>query len=147
MLDLSSTLSLGSKALIHAPGVVAWAINGYAFERDHAVLRRVIVEGWPGVPDREHWSTIESSELLLNYDVGPFARRIYDKPILFAIAEGDVITLWDLEIATYHSVPSAQKELAVIPKVSHMSLYSQQDHLSRAGAAASTFIRTYLVDV
>lgn len=98
-------------------------------------------------PNHEHWSTVESTELLLNYDVGPFARRIYDKPIMFVIAEGDEITLWDLEIATYHSVPSAKKELAVIPKVSHMSLYSQQDHLSRAGAQASAFIKKYLVDV
>lgn len=98
-------------------------------------------------PNHEHWSTVESTELLLSYDVGPFARRIYDKPIMFVIAEGDEITLWDLEIATYHSVPSAKKELAVIPKVSHMSLYSQQDHLSRAGAQASAFIKKHLVDV
>lgn len=42
---------LGSNELVHAPGVVAWAINGYAFKRDRAVLRRVIVDGWPGVPD------------------------------------------------------------------------------------------------
>jgi hypothetical protein len=42
---------LGSNELIHAPGVVAWAINGYHFKRDRAVLRRVIVDGWPGVPD------------------------------------------------------------------------------------------------
>ncbi len=97
-------------------------------------------------PNHEHWSTVESTELLLNYDVGAFARRIYDKPILFVIAEGDEITLWDLEIATYHSVPSARKELAVIPKVSHMSLYSQQDHLSRAGAQAAAFIKKHLVD-
>lgn len=97
-------------------------------------------------PNHQHWSTIESTELLLNYDVSPFARRIYDKPILLVIAEGDEITLWDLEIATYHSIPSAKKEIAVIPKVSHMSLYSQQDHLSRAGAAAVAFIRKHLVD-
>lgn len=96
-------------------------------------------------PNHQHWSTVESTELLLNYDVGPFARRIYDKPILFVIAEGDEITLWDLEIATYHSVPSARKELAVIPKVSHMSLYSKQDHLTRAGAAATAFIKKHLV--
>jgi uncharacterized protein len=95
-------------------------------------------------PNHQHWSTIESTELLLNYDVAPFARRIYDKPILFVVAEGDEITLWDLEIATYHQVPSARKELAVIPKVSHMSLYSQQDHLSRAGAAAAAFIKKHL---
>lgn len=97
-------------------------------------------------PRHEHWSTIESTELLLNYDVGSFARRIYDTPILLVVAEGDEITLWDLEIETFNSIPSSRKELAVIPKVSHMSLYAQQDHLSRAGAAAATFIRRYLVD-
>lgn len=42
---------LGSNELIHSPGVVAWAINGYAFERDRGVLRRVIVDGWTGIPD------------------------------------------------------------------------------------------------
>ena len=42
---------LGSNELVHAPGVVTWAINGYHFKRDRAVLRRVIVDGWPGVPD------------------------------------------------------------------------------------------------
>jgi uncharacterized protein len=98
-------------------------------------------------PNHEHWSTVESTELLLNYDVSPFAKRIYDKPILVVVAEGDEITLWDIEIATFNSIPSARKQLAVIPKVSHMSLYSQQDHLSRAGAAAAAFIRTNLVEI
>lgn len=45
------TYRLGSNELVHAPGVVAWALNGYAFERDRAALCRVIVEGWPGVPE------------------------------------------------------------------------------------------------
>ena len=98
-------------------------------------------------PNHEHWSTIESTELLLNYNIAPFAQRIYDKPIMLVIAEGDEITLWDLEIATYNSIPSARKEIAVIPRVSHMSLYSKQDHLSRAGAAATAFIKKHLVDV
>jgi|SRR5215471_5975207 pimeloyl-ACP methyl ester carboxylesterase len=98
-------------------------------------------------PNHEHWSTVESTELLLNYDVAPFAKRIYDKPILMVVAEGDEITLWDLEIETFRSIPSARKELAVIPKVSHMSLYSQQDHLVRAGSAAASFVKRHLVDV
>lgn len=97
-------------------------------------------------PRHEHWSTAESTELLLAYDVSPFARRIYDKPILMVVAEGDEITLWDLEIATYNSIPSTRKQLSVIPKVSHMSLYSQQDHLSRAGAVAAAFIKKHLID-
>ena len=97
-------------------------------------------------PNHEHWSTVESTELLLNYDVSPFAKRIYDKPIMLVVAEGDEITLWDLEIKTFRSIPSNRKKLAVIPKVSHMSLYSKQDHLSRAGAAAAVFIKEHLVD-
>lgn len=97
-------------------------------------------------PNHEHWSTVESTEMLLNYDVAPFARRIYDKPILMVVAEGDEITPWDLEIETFNSIPSTRKELAVIPKVSHMSLYSSQEDLTRAGAAASAFIKKHLVD-
>jgi len=42
---------LGSNDLVHAPGVIAWAINGYAFRKGRKALRRVIIDGWPGVPD------------------------------------------------------------------------------------------------
>ncbi len=42
---------LGSNGLVHAPGLIACAINGYAFQRDRAVLRHVVVAGWPGVPE------------------------------------------------------------------------------------------------
>lgn len=120
----------------------ATELSTWPFPTIHKVFHDIKVRE---APNHEHWSTVESTELLLNYDVGPFARRIYDKPVLMVVAEGDDITLWDLEIDTYRSIPSARKELAVIPKVSHMSLYSQQDHLTRAGAAASAFIKKHLV--
>jgi hypothetical protein len=97
-------------------------------------------------PNHEHWNTIESAELCLSYDVAPFAKRIYEKPILLVVAEGDEITLADLEIDTFHLIPSTRKELAVIPKVSHMSLYSDLGHQTRAGAAAANFIKKHLVD-
>lgn len=42
---------LGSSQLVHAPGLVAWAINGYAFPRDRSVILRTIVETWPTLPD------------------------------------------------------------------------------------------------
>ena len=45
------TYRLGSSPMVHAPGVVAWAINGYAFKRDRANMVRVICEGWQGVPE------------------------------------------------------------------------------------------------
>jgi hypothetical protein len=95
-------------------------------------------------PRHEHWSTIESTELLLSYDVSPLARRLYDKPTLMVVAEGDEITLWDLEIAVFNSIPSARKRLAVLPKVSHMSLYSKQNGLAVAGGLAAEFAAEHL---
>lgn len=90
-------------------------------------------------PRHEHWSTIESTELLMSYDVAPFAKRLYNTPTLMIVAEGDEITLWDLEIGVFNSIPSAKKKLAVLPKVSHMSLYSKQNDLAVAGRLAAEF--------
>ncbi|WP_116389783.1 alpha/beta hydrolase [Cupriavidus taiwanensis] len=95
-------------------------------------------------PRHEHWSTIESTELLLSYDVKPYAQRLYDKPTLMVVAEGDEITLWDLEIAVFNSIPSARKKLAVLPKVSHMSLYAKQADLAFAGRLAADFAAEHL---
>lgn len=95
-------------------------------------------------PRHEHWSTIESTELLMSYDVAPFARRLYDTPTLMVVAEGDEITLWDLEIEVFNSIPAARKKLAVLPKVSHMSLYSKQNDLAVAGRLAAEFAAEHL---
>lgn len=47
------TYRLGSSPLVHAPGLIEWAINAYAFPRDRAVILRVVTETWPGLPE-EH---------------------------------------------------------------------------------------------
>ena len=54
-------------------------------------------------------STIESSELLLNYDVRPFVQRILDTPTLMIVAEEDDLTLWDLEIEAYNAIPTTEE--------------------------------------
>ncbi|MBI2768955.1 MAG: alpha/beta fold hydrolase [Burkholderiales bacterium] len=95
-------------------------------------------------PRHEHWSTVESTELLLSYDVAPYAKRLYDTPTLMVVAEGDEITLWDLEIAVYNSIPTSRKKLAVLPKVSHMSLYSRENDLAVAGRLAAEFASEHL---
>lgn len=41
---------LGSSPLIYAPGVVAWAINGFKFKRDRKRMIEVIATGW-NIPD------------------------------------------------------------------------------------------------
>jgi cephalosporin-C deacetylase-like acetyl esterase len=95
-------------------------------------------------PLHEHWSTLESTELLLAYTVFPFAARILNTPTLMVVAEGDDITLWDLEIAAYNTVTTPRKRLVVLPDVSHMSLYSQRSNLEIAATEAVTWMTTHL---
>ncbi|NKY31341.1 alpha/beta hydrolase [Nocardia gamkensis] len=82
----------------------------------------------------EHWSTLESTELLLNYSVFPFLNRILDKKLMMIVAEGDNITMWDREIAAFNAIASPAKRLEILPEVSHMSLYSDQRDTNIAAA-------------
>jgi cephalosporin-C deacetylase-like acetyl esterase len=94
-------------------------------------------------PLYQNRSTVESVDLLLNYDVGPFVRRLYDTPTLMIVAEGDDLTLWDLEIAAYNAIPSARKRLEVVPHTTHMKLYSDENKLAEAaGHARDWFAKT-----
>lgn len=85
-------------------------------------------------PLYEHWSTTESAELLLNYSVFNFLPRVLDKKVMMIVAEGDNITAWDLEIAAFNQVASPFKKLAVLPAVSHMSLYAERSDTNIAAA-------------
>jgi hypothetical protein len=40
------TYILGSSPLVFAPGMIEWAINGYAFKKDRKVLANIIHQGW-----------------------------------------------------------------------------------------------------
>ncbi len=81
-----------------------------------------------------HESTVESTELLMNYSVFPFLHRILDTRVMLVVAEGDNITMWDREIAAFNAVASPHKRLELLPAVSHMSLYSERaDHKRRGG--------------
>lgn len=41
---------LGSSALVHTPGLIAWAIKGYHFEEDRTQLLDLMAATYPGVP-------------------------------------------------------------------------------------------------
>lgn len=97
-------------------------------------------------PLHEHYSTVESTELLLSYTVFPYVGRILNTPTLMIVAENDEITLWDLEIAAFNGVATARKKLVVLPDVTHMSLYSQRTNLEIAATEAGEWFRHYLVE-
>lgn len=96
-------------------------------------------------PLYQNSSTMESVDLLLNYDVSPFLPRVLDTPTLMIVAEGDDITLWDLEIETFNKIPTRKKELVVLPQTTHMTLYSDRDKLAvAAGSATRWFVEQLL---
>jgi uncharacterized protein len=95
-------------------------------------------------PAHEHINTIASVENLLSYDVSPFPGRILETPTQMIVASGDDITMWDLEIAIYHRIATAKKELFVIPETSHMALYSSKTRLQVAGENAARWFSLHL---
>jgi pimeloyl-ACP methyl ester carboxylesterase len=96
-------------------------------------------------PAYENRSTIESAELLMSYNVGPFLPRLLDVPTQVIVAEKDDLTLWDLEIEAYNEIPTAKKRLVVIGGSTHMTLYSDRSLLGEAAAAASEWFARHLL--
>lgn len=47
---LMTEYRLGSSPAVHTPGIIAWAINGYAFEKDREQMLKVITSMFQTVP-------------------------------------------------------------------------------------------------
>ena len=41
-----TTYTLGSSSFVHAPGLIAWAINGAAFKQDRKAMINVVSKTW-----------------------------------------------------------------------------------------------------
>ncbi len=95
-------------------------------------------------PLHEHYSTIESVELLLSYTVFPYVSRIWNTPTQMIVVANDNITAWDREIEAYHQISSATKKLVVMPNASHMSLYSERTHLEIAAEEGTEWFKEHL---
>ncbi len=90
-------------------------------------------------PLYQNSSTMESVDLLMNYHVGPFLPRILDTPTLMIVAEGDDLTLWDLEIEAFNAIPMSDKHLVVLPHTTHMTLYSDELKVRAAAEHATAW--------
>ena len=96
-------------------------------------------------PNHQHVNTIASTELLMNYDVAPFARRILNIPTLMSVAEGDDITLWEKEIEIFNQIATPKKELFVCEDTSHMTLYSNMSRLEILARKGRDFLVQNLI--
>ena len=95
-------------------------------------------------PRHEHFSTVESTENLINYTVFPYVSRILNTPTMMLVAEGDNLTLWDLEIDAFNRIPSSSKELVIMSGISHMSIYSDRPDTNVAATHASRWFGKHL---
>jgi uncharacterized protein len=97
-------------------------------------------------PNYQARSTIESTEMLMNYSVNDYLKRIYNTPTQMLIVEGDEHTPWDLQVEAFGRIGSVRKELAVLSKVTHIALYAKQDLQLRAANRNAEFVRRHLVE-
>ena len=96
-------------------------------------------------PKYDFLSTVESTELLMSYNVFPYLPRILDIPTLMLVAEGDDLVCWDLEIKAFNEIATARKKLFIIPKTSHMTLYSDKSKLKIAADVATAWQVEHLI--
>ena len=98
-------------------------------------------------PRHEHWNTIESVELLLQYKVAPFCERIVETPVMMTLAQADNITSADLEAEAFNAITNPNKTFVSVSGVHHMSLYTNRDHLGKVGKAQAAWLKNILANV
>lgn len=95
-------------------------------------------------PLHEHVNTIESIEKLFAYRVIPYAKEVYETPVMVTLAHGDNITSADLEIEAFNAIPSPEKKLVSVRGVNHMSLYTNVEHLVKVGRVQRDWLKETL---
>jgi pimeloyl-ACP methyl ester carboxylesterase len=108
-----------------------------------------VYQGFKAIKEREaplheHVNTIESVEKLFAYRVIPYAREVYETPVMVTLAHGDNITSADLEIEAFNAVPNPDKELVSVRGVNHMSLYTNVEHLGKVGRVQRDWLKKTL---
>lgn len=96
-------------------------------------------------PNYKGISTMESTELLMQYSVKDYLKRIYNVPTQMLIVEGDEHTPWDMQVDAFNRIGSVNKELSVMKKVTHIGLYSERDFQVMAARRNAAFVEKNLV--
>lgn len=97
-------------------------------------------------PRHEHYSTVQSTELVMGYNMRPYLPMILDTPTLMIVAEGDDLTMWEREIPAFGEIATTKKKLFVQQSSTHMSMYSDLSHLQIAALQAADWLREWLID-
>jgi fermentation-respiration switch protein FrsA (DUF1100 family) len=89
-------------------------------------------------------STVASAELLLSYNVMPFAERLAGTPTMLIVAEGDDHTHWDLAAKAFDAIPGERKLWHVVPRSGHLTLYEDEAAVAVVAQAAADWFGQWL---
>ena len=96
-------------------------------------------------PNHEHWTTVQSVEYAMRYNVVPYMERIIYTPVLMVTSAYDDITMTEFEVPAFQKIPCPRKRLVQIGgDASHMSLYDNPNHLDLVGQECANFAKQYL---
>src|SRR5215471_15676056 len=140
--DRKKRFSTGEHGYIGMSGDPKDGLTTWPFEE----VRAVFVElQQTQAPRHEHRNTIASIDLLMQYNALPYAARITSTPFLMITAEGDDITLEDLELEAYHAIRTHEKKLFPLTETTHMTLYSNLGRLEVAAQVAADWYVEHLM--
>lgn len=95
-------------------------------------------------PNYENRNTVASAELLMEYSVEPYVRRLVDTPTLMVLADNDDFTFSDLETRTFQSIPTPRKRLHVVAGTDHHELYRDPAKTAQAAAVCRDWFAEHL---
>lgn len=116
-------------------------VGTFPFPHSRKTFARIRENEAPGY---EGSATAASTDMLLGYSVRPFLSRLVATPTLMCLAEGDDHTHWDLAAEAFDEIPGERKELDVVLRSSHLTLYEDSETRRRIAETAAGFFGEYV---
>lgn len=131
----------GEHTYIDHQSVTLGAVGTFPFPHSRETFKRLTATEGPGYRGE---ATAASSEMLLAYSVRPFLSRLVATPTLMCLAEGDDHTHWDLAAQAFDTIPGTRKQLHVVPRAGHLTLYEDVAVRRTVASTAADFLLGYL---
>ena len=140
--DRQKRIQTGEFGLIAMSAPPSEGLAAWPFEEVRTVFQEL---KQTEAPAHEHWSTMASVDLLMQYNALPYASRIVDTPFMMITASGDDITPEDWEVEAFDAIRCPTKRLVRLPETTHMRLYSDLNRLEMAAKAAASWFVDHLI--
>ena len=95
-------------------------------------------------PNHEHWTTVQSFEYAIRYDVTPYMKRIIHQPTLMVTSWYDDITMTEFEVGISNYTESQKRVASSRWRCFSYVTLDNLDHLQIVGSACANFAKKYL---